>query len=204
MDSRVGPGPPQDPVRRAHPRETSSAAISAGAAVELRPVGGPGRPQPSTRKGAWGRSAHRPDHLGERLPRRRGLRGGQCPGGTSALTGAATGRHSLTVMTARRIVIVPHTHWDREWYKPFQDFRLALVELIDNLLPLLEQDASYPDFMLDGQMAVVDDYLEVRPEAEERLRALAAAGRLRWARGTSSWTSSSPRARPSCAICRWA
>ncbi len=32
--------------------------------------------------------------------------------------------------------------------------------------------------MLDGQMAVVDDYLEVRPEAEERLRVLAAAGRV--------------------------
>ncbi len=81
-------------------------------------------------------------------------------------------------MTARRIAIVPHTHWDREWYKPYQDFRLALVELIDTLLPLLEGDASYPHFMLDGQMAVVDDYLEVRPEAEGRLRALAAAGRL--------------------------
>jgi mannosylglycerate hydrolase len=81
-------------------------------------------------------------------------------------------------MTARRIAIVPHTHWDREWYKSYQDFRLALVELIDTLLPLLEGDASYPHFMLDGQMAVVDDYLEVRPEAEERLRALAAAGRL--------------------------
>ncbi len=81
-------------------------------------------------------------------------------------------------MTARRIAIVPHTHWDREWYKSYQDFRLALVELIDTLLPLLEQDASYPHFMLDGQTAVVDDYLEVRPEAEERLRALAAAGRL--------------------------
>ena len=81
-------------------------------------------------------------------------------------------------MTARRIAIVPHTHWDREWYKSYQDFRLALVELIDTLLPLLERDASYPHFMLDGQMAVVDDYLEVRPEAEERLRALAAAGRV--------------------------
>ena len=81
-------------------------------------------------------------------------------------------------MTARRIAIVPHTHWDREWYKSYQDFRLALVELIDTLLPLLERDASYPHFMLDGQMAVVDDYLEVRPEAEGRLRALAAAGRL--------------------------
>ncbi|HWD55234.1 MAG TPA: hypothetical protein VG346_08925 [Acidimicrobiales bacterium] len=81
-------------------------------------------------------------------------------------------------MTARRISIVPHTHWDREWYKSYQDFRLALVEMIDTLLPLLERDASYPYFMLDGQMAVVDDYLEVRPENEERLRVLAAAGRV--------------------------
>ena len=81
-------------------------------------------------------------------------------------------------MTARRIAIVPHTHWDREWYKSYQDFRLALVELIDTLIPLLEHDAGYPHFMLDGQMAVVDDYLEVRPEAEGRLRALAAAGRV--------------------------
>jgi mannosylglycerate hydrolase len=81
-------------------------------------------------------------------------------------------------MTARRIAVVPHTHWDREWYKSYQDFRLALVELIDTLLPLLERDAGYPHFMLDGQMAVVDDYLEVRPEAEGRLRALAAAGRV--------------------------
>jgi alpha-mannosidase len=82
-------------------------------------------------------------------------------------------------MTARRrIAIVPHTHWDREWYKSYQDFRLNLVDLIDTLVPLLERDASYPYFMLDGQMAVVDDYLEVRPESEQRLRALAASGRV--------------------------
>jgi len=81
-------------------------------------------------------------------------------------------------MTARRIAIVPHTHWDREWYKSYQEFRLNLVDLVDTLLPLLEQDPSYAHFMLDGQMAVVDDYLEVRPENEERLRALAASGRL--------------------------
>src|SRR5580704_5907940 len=81
-------------------------------------------------------------------------------------------------MTSRRIAIVPHSHWDREWYLPYQDFRLNLVDLIDTLLPLLESDPSYEYFMLDGQMAVVDDYLEVRPEAEPRLRALAAAGRI--------------------------
>src|ERR1700684_771520 len=50
--------------------------------------------------------------------------------------------------------------------------------MLDTLLPLLETDASYPYFMLDGQMAVVDDYLEVRPQAERRLRNLAAAGRI--------------------------
>ena len=81
-------------------------------------------------------------------------------------------------MTARRIAIVPHTHWDREWYKSYQEFRLALVDLIDVLIPLLESDAGYPHFILDGQMAVVDDYLQVRPEAEPRLLALAAAGRI--------------------------
>jgi mannosylglycerate hydrolase len=81
-------------------------------------------------------------------------------------------------MTPRRVAIVPHSHWDREWYKSYQDFRLNLVDMLDTLLPLLESDASYEYFMLDGQMAVVDDYLEVRPEAESRLRALAAAGRI--------------------------
>jgi mannosylglycerate hydrolase len=81
-------------------------------------------------------------------------------------------------MTPRRIAIVPHSHWDREWYESYQEFRLNLVDMLDTLLPLLESDASYQYFMLDGQMAVVDDYLEVRPEAEPRLRALAAAGRI--------------------------
>ena len=40
---------------------------------------------------------------------------------------------------ARDVVIVPHTHWDREWYAPFQTFRLKLVDLVDDLLPLLER-----------------------------------------------------------------
>ncbi len=73
---------------------------------------------------------------------------------------------------------MPHTHWDREWYKPFQEFRFRLVELIDGLLPLLEHEGALPHFMLDGQMAVVDDYLAMRPAAEERLASLVTSGRL--------------------------
>jgi len=77
-----------------------------------------------------------------------------------------------------RVAIVPHTHWDREWYSPFQTFRMRLVKLLDALLPLLENDLSYSRFLLDGQTAVIDDYLEIRPEAAPRLARLAAAGRL--------------------------
>jgi mannosylglycerate hydrolase len=77
-----------------------------------------------------------------------------------------------------RVAIVPHTHWDREWYSPFQTFRLRLVRLLDALLPMLESDLSYARFLLDGQTAVLDDYLEVRPEAGAALARLAASGRL--------------------------
>lgn len=73
---------------------------------------------------------------------------------------------------------MPHTHWDREWYEPFQSFRIRLVDTLDQLLALMESDPSYTRFLLDGQMAAVDDYLEVRPEAEGRIRALSVAGRL--------------------------
>ncbi len=79
---------------------------------------------------------------------------------------------------ARLVSVVPHTHWDREWYLPFQRFRLRLVDLLDDLLPRLEADPSFRHFLLDGQMAVVDDYLGVRPEAEATLRRLATSGRL--------------------------
>jgi mannosylglycerate hydrolase len=76
------------------------------------------------------------------------------------------------------VAIVPHTHWDREWYSPFQAFRLRLVRLLDELLPMLERDLSFARFLLDGQTAVLDDYLEVRPEAAATLRRLISSGRL--------------------------
>ena len=76
------------------------------------------------------------------------------------------------------VAIVPHTHWDREWYEAFQTFRMRLVKLLDGLLPMLESDPAYARFLLDGQTAVIDDYLEIRPEARASLQRLAAAGRI--------------------------
>jgi alpha-mannosidase len=81
-------------------------------------------------------------------------------------------------MPPRRVAIVPHTHWDREWYAPYQTFRMDLVDMLDGLLDLLDADPAYTKFMLDGQLALVDDYLEIRPHEDARLRRLSSGGRL--------------------------
>ncbi|WP_076263840.1 hypothetical protein [Intrasporangium flavum] len=73
--------------------------------------------------------------------------------------------------------LVPHTHWDREWYEPFQRFRLRLVDLMDDVVSRAEREPDFR-FTMDGQMAAVDDYLEVRPEQTDAVRSLVARGQL--------------------------
>ncbi|MCL4506806.1 MAG: glycosyl hydrolase-related protein [Chloroflexi bacterium] len=74
--------------------------------------------------------------------------------------------------------VVSHTHWDREWYRPYQVFRARLIEAIDAVLDLLERRPDYRFFHLDGQTIVLDDYLEIRPEKEPLLRKFIQEGRL--------------------------
>lgn len=81
-------------------------------------------------------------------------------------------------MSERRGVLVPHTHWDRAWYQSFEAFRLRFVRTLDSLLDLMEQNPDFKVFTLDGQCAILEDYLEIRSHNRERLHALATAGRL--------------------------
>ena len=63
------------------------------------------------------------------------------------------------------------THWDREWYVTFQEFRYKLVKMIDGLIDTLENN-KIDVFTFDGQTIILEDYLEIRPEMRERLEAL--------------------------------
>jgi alpha-mannosidase len=74
--------------------------------------------------------------------------------------------------------LVSHTHWDREWYQPFQVFRMRLVHLMDNLFEILEKTPEYKYFMLDGQTIVMEDYLEIRPEKRSILEGYIKSGRI--------------------------
>ncbi|MEW6231776.1 MAG: glycoside hydrolase family 38 C-terminal domain-containing protein [Chloroflexota bacterium] len=81
-------------------------------------------------------------------------------------------------MRKTKLIVVSHTHWDREWYEPFQLFRMRLVRLLDRLLDILASDPQYRHFTLDGQTVVLEDYLEVRPEKEKEVREHVRRGRL--------------------------
>jgi len=78
--------------------------------------------------------------------------------------------------SALRVLVVSHTHWDREWYHAAGRFRHRLVALVDDLLD--DPPPEGQSFLLDGQGIVLDDYLAVRPERASELTTLLRQGRL--------------------------
>ena len=69
----------------------------------------------------------------------------------------------------KQVIAYLHTHWDREWYREFEVFRLRLLRVFDNVLEMLENN-KIPSFYFDGQVSALLDYLEIRPEKEELVR----------------------------------
>ena len=77
-----------------------------------------------------------------------------------------------------RAFVIPHTHWDREWYERFEGYRARLVPMVSRLLDILERDAEFRSFTFDGQTIAIQDYLEKRPADRPRVEALVKAERL--------------------------
>jgi len=77
----------------------------------------------------------------------------------------------------KKYCIISHTHWDREWYLPLENFRMRLVDLMDHLLDILDTDPGYR-FHLDAQTIVLEDYLEIRPTRRAKLEGYIKEGRL--------------------------
>ncbi len=77
-----------------------------------------------------------------------------------------------------KIHLVSHTHWDREWYLPFEETRVKLVKLVDRLFKILDSDPDYRYFVLDGQAVILEDYLQIRPEKRGLLKRYICQGRI--------------------------
>jgi len=80
--------------------------------------------------------------------------------------------------TPLRVFLVPLTHWDREWYEPFEGFLTRLIQMMDTLIDLADADPPLAHFHLDGQSAMIDDYLAACPERKADVERLARKGRI--------------------------
>lgn len=77
----------------------------------------------------------------------------------------------------KTVIAYLHTHWDREWYREFEVFRLRLLRVFDNVIEMLE-NKKIPSFYFDGQVSALLDYLELRPEKEQIIKKLIAEKKL--------------------------
>lgn len=77
----------------------------------------------------------------------------------------------------KQVIAYLHTHWDREWYREYEVFRLRLLRVFDNILGMLENNLI-PSFYFDGQIAALEDYLEMRPEKLPLIKSLIASKKL--------------------------
>ncbi|MGX7417915.1 alpha-mannosidase [Carnobacterium gallinarum] len=79
----------------------------------------------------------------------------------------------------KKVYILAHSHWDREWYMAYEQHHMRLVELMDDLLELFETDPDFNSFHLDGQTIILDDYLQVRPEKRDLVQKYITEGKLK-------------------------
>lgn len=79
---------------------------------------------------------------------------------------------------ANIIHVIPHFHWDREWYFTSEESKVLLVRDMEEVMGMLEQNPEYPCFVLDGQTAVLEDYFSVKPESRGRVKRLVEQGKL--------------------------
>lgn len=83
-----------------------------------------------------------------------------------------------TLISSTTVHIISHTHWDREWYLPYEKHHVRLIALIDRLLETLERDSDFKSFHLDGQTIILEDYLQIRPEKRALLEQYVREGRI--------------------------
>ena len=43
-------------------------------------------------------------------------------------------------MKKKTVHIISHSHWDREWYREFEIFRMRLLRVFDNVLEMLAKN----------------------------------------------------------------
>lgn len=76
------------------------------------------------------------------------------------------------------VSVINHTHWDREWYRTFDDFRYRLKNTIEYIVTLIDEE-KMNKFFFDGQTVILEDYKEIaNKEKYERFEFLIKSGAI--------------------------
>ena len=81
-------------------------------------------------------------------------------------------------MSKKTVHMIPHTHWDREWYFNTSRSTVYLLKHVKEVIEVLEIDPEFKTYILDAQSSLVEDYLSYHPEDENRIKKLVADKRL--------------------------
>ncbi len=81
-------------------------------------------------------------------------------------------------MNKKTVYVVPHSHWDREWYFKIEDSNILLSENMPYLMDVLENDDNYNSYTFDAQLSVVEELIKLYPEEKERLKKLIKGKRI--------------------------
>lgn len=77
----------------------------------------------------------------------------------------------------KKIHVVAHTHWDREWYFSDNEAFIQFSYHMDEVIYALE-NGELDYYYLDGQLSILDDYLKVYPNQETKIKELVEGNKL--------------------------
>ena len=78
----------------------------------------------------------------------------------------------------RKVHVIPHSHWDREWYFTTSRSKVYLMKDLKDVLDTLETNNDFKYFMVDAQGSLLEDYIKWMPQDKQRIKKLVKAKKL--------------------------
>lgn len=78
----------------------------------------------------------------------------------------------------RKIHVVPHSHWDREWYFTTSRSKVYLMKDLKDVINTLDENEDFKYYMVDAQGSLLDDYLKWMPQDKDKIEELVKKGKL--------------------------
>jgi len=72
----------------------------------------------------------------------------------------------------KKVHVVPHTHWDREWYFTLEDSNILLGDNLMKIIQTFEENPEWGTYTLDAQGSLLDEFAKIHPEMIEKVKSL--------------------------------